>query len=57
MLSNTDLNNLIKFIKILLSVDRRINSNFSSSQIREVENKNKNESETIYRGQTNSRIS
>jgi hypothetical protein len=57
MLNDFELKKLVKFFQILQSIDRRINSNFSASQIREVENKNKNGSATIYRRKTNSRIS
>jgi hypothetical protein len=57
MLNDLELKKLVKFFQILQTIDRRINSNFSASQIREVENKNKNGSETIHRSKTNSRIS
>jgi hypothetical protein len=57
MLNDLELKKLVKFFQILQTIDRRINSNFSTSQIREVENKNKNGSEKIYRHQTNNRIS
>jgi diadenosine tetraphosphate (Ap4A) HIT family hydrolase len=57
MLNDLELKKLVKFFQILQTIDRRINSNFSASQIREVGNKNKNGSEKIYRHQTNKRIS
>jgi hypothetical protein len=55
-MSEEEIQKAIRFFKILFQINRRINSNFSASQIREVGNKNKNGSETIYRSKTNSRI-
>ncbi len=56
-MSDEEIKKTIRFFKILFQINRRINSNFSASQIREVENKNKNEPANPYRSKRNSRIS
>jgi hypothetical protein len=56
-MSDEEIKKTIRFFKILFQINRRINSNFSASQIREVENKNKNGSANLHRCKRNSSIS
>jgi hypothetical protein len=57
MLSDIELKKLIRFLKILKTIEGRTNSNCSSSQIREVEHQPKNEPSKLHRGKRNNRIS
>jgi hypothetical protein len=53
MLSDIELKKLIRFLKILKTIEGRTNSNCSSSQIREVEYQPKNEPANLHRRERN----
>jgi hypothetical protein len=57
MLSEIELKKLVRFLKILKTIEGRTNLNCSSSQIREVEHQPKNEPANLHRDKRNSRIS
>jgi hypothetical protein len=52
-MSDEEIKKTIRFFKILFQINRRINSNFSASQIREVGNKPKNEPTKLHRNKRN----
>jgi hypothetical protein len=56
-MSEEEIQKAIRFFKILFQINGHINSNSSSSQIREGEYQPENEPTEIHRGKTNSRIS
>jgi hypothetical protein len=53
MLSEIELKKLVRFLKILKTIEGRTNLNYFSSQIREVGNKPKNEPTKLHRNKRN----